>query len=69
VLCDYQVFLDAKRRDDTQMESSLQLDLSCPDSLFEIITSKVNIRSLSLPFVTLVPIIDLKNVPEKNKTR
>jgi len=37
------VFLNAKRNDDTQIECDLQMDLSCPDSLLETITSKVNI--------------------------
>jgi len=40
-----QVFLDAKHNDDMQMECRLQLDLSCPDFLFETITSKVTIYS------------------------
>jgi len=43
-----QVFLNAKHNDDVQMECSPQLDLSCPDSLFEMITSKVSICLLSV---------------------
>jgi len=44
----FQVFLNAKHNDDTQLERSRQLNLSCLDSMFELVTSKVSVNLLAL---------------------